>query len=237
MGWRDWFQKPVAPPPPPRPPSPPTPEPAERGELFARAFRHGEKLGEATIEVRQIAALHVTSGKIVACDPLVFPDSSPFTTLVPAGDHPVVVAIDSRGDDERIACAKLQWSDAEPTSWLIALVDGQDPATLKDGEYFGYGVDAGLGCFMDADAAQLYTRRLNENLDDVSFNYFDHVLQRELEVNYKHTRDWCDHRPVAGDPRNVIIFSSGLGDGFYPSYFGIAGGVPVCLVTDFLLLA
>src|SRR5207245_1034675 len=37
---------------------------------------------------------------------------------------------------------------------------------------------------------------------------------------------------------NLIICSSGAGDGFYATYWGLsADGIPVCLVTDFGLLS
>ncbi len=215
--------------------SPPRPEPEARARYLAGLFLQGAKLDEATLEVRTIGQLYVPSGRIVACDPLVFPDTKPFTTTVPTGRHAVEISIARRGNgDERIAAARLRWNGDVPDHWLMALVEGQNPATLGPDEVFGYAVDAGLGCFMDRDSAVIFNDRLNaDHQNDPASNYYDDVLAAEMEPNYKHTRDWTDHHPRAGDPHNVVIFSSGFGDGFYVSYFGMAGDQPVCLVTDF----
>jgi hypothetical protein len=43
--------------------------------------------------------------------------------------------------------------------------------------------------------------------------------------------------PDAAYEENVVCFSSGWGDGHYPSFFGLASdGRPHVLLTDFLLL-
>jgi hypothetical protein len=45
---------------------------------------------------------------------------------------------------------------------------------------------------------------------------------------------WCYANYSLNDDCNVVMFSSGLGDGVYGSFWGFDGTpTPVCLVTDF----
>lgn len=67
-------------------------------------------------------------------------------------------------------------------------------------------------------------------------NYFDDVLDAELRPSYRPTRDWANHRPEPSKPANVMVFSSGFGDGAYSNWWGFAGEVVCCLVTDFEVL-
>ncbi|MBL7241699.1 DUF4241 domain-containing protein [Bacillus altitudinis] len=39
------------------------------------------------------------------------------------------------------------------------------------------------------------------------------------------------------DKVDIAIFTTGFGDGMYPSFWGLDGnGKPTCLVTDFLIM-
>ncbi len=42
-----------------------------------------------------------------------------------------------------------------PVKWELATRIGEDLSTLSANEVFGYGVDSGTGCFMDADVGQI----------------------------------------------------------------------------------
>ena len=117
----------------------------------------------------------------------------------------------------------------DPVSWELAVIPGQDPATLKQGEIFGYGVDSGTGCFASAEAAEIvsdgdfeaYSDRVSDGLSPS-----DGVFNASLDV-------MVDQASGV----NVIGFSSGYGDGAYPSYFGLdANGEPLVLLTDFGIL-
>lgn len=206
---------------------------------FYRAFDPSAEFhnvyGTFRCVTRQIALLSVPSGRIVAGDPLVDLSVTPFATVVPPGEYPVLLAIARRrrpeGVDERIACAMVRFSDAQPERWVIATTPEQDPAELEEGEIFGYGVDAGMGCFASVEAAVALQRRM-----EADEAYADHITD-ESEKVYVSTRDWASVVPEPGGTANVVAFSSGMGDGFYASYWGLDGaGSPVCLVTDFQLV-
>lgn len=60
----------------------------------------------------------------------------------------------------------------------------------------------------------------------------EELLLAEMEKNVADTRDWCNFQ--IDSSHNIIAFSSGLGDGVYPSYFGYDENNEICcLVTDF----
>jgi hypothetical protein len=200
---------------------------------YLRAFQEGARIGEHVVSLHAIGLLDVTSGRVVACDPLVFADTGAFTCVLPKGRHSVVLSVARVSEEEeRVAFAMLRASEAPVARWEPALLLGQDPSSLQPGEAFAYGVDAGLGCFMDVEAQALLLERMAALPDGE--NYFDDVLDAELQANAKPSWDWCLHRPNATDPRNVAIFSAGWGDGFYPTSIGLdVNGDVVCLVTDF----
>ncbi len=187
-------------------------------------------LAARSINIRRIGKVELTSGRVVASDPLVGPDREAFTRTVSPGDYPVTL-YQAFG---RIAAASMRFAEGKPVRWELALVPGQDINSLKNDEFFGYPVDAGLGCYMDADTYALIQereKRVKLETSSSDINYYDDVLASELQPN---NGDYALHRPVSGKRGNVAVFSSGWGDGFYPVFWGLdAGGHPLVLFTDF----
>jgi uncharacterized protein DUF4241 len=202
------------------------------------AFSSGGLLQRGTpyeFQRLEIGQLVVTSGALAASDPFVFPDPPAFTQSIPAGRYPVSVAVACYGTgderDERVAFARVELSNLPVASWTMALTERQDPSALEHDGYFGYGVDAGTGCFMDPIAGRLLADRMDK--EDEHFN----VIIDEMQTTYKDTRSWLDWRPSAERDENIICFSSGWGDGSYPSFFGFSADGRVCtLLTDFFIL-
>jgi hypothetical protein len=59
-----------------------------------------------------------------------------------------------------------------------------------------------------------------------------------MQTTYRGTRSWFDCRPSSERDENIICFSSGWGDGSYPSFFGFSAEGRLCaLVTDFFILS
>ncbi|AOZ89805.1 hypothetical protein BK049_14570 [Bacillus xiamenensis] len=61
---------------------------------------------------------------------------------------------------------------------------------MKEDEFYGYGVNTGMGCFMDAEAAlylQVYEDKRYKEDNDF---YFYEEFAEALEQNYKYTWDW-----------------------------------------------
>src|SRR5690242_17254129 len=66
---------------------------------------------------QSIGKLNIESGKIIACDPLLFNDDKPFDTLFPIGRFSIELAIAKRNTDERIGFARIKFSDKVPARW------------------------------------------------------------------------------------------------------------------------
>ena len=181
------------------------------------------------LTVRTLGGLTLTTGRIVACDPLVFPETEPFDGAFPTGTFPVLVSVMRSEDDERVVFARVQFTDERPREWKHVAQAGVDFESLDYDEYFGYPVDAGIGCFMDVVAARALVAKLTA--DD---SYYEEVLDKMDEAGID-TWNWADI-PLDG-AANMICFSSGYGDGSYPSFVGYnEAGRPVCLLTDFMVL-
>ena len=175
-----------------------------------------------------IGDIIIKDGYIVACDPFLYNNDLPFTKKFQTGNFPVELAVAQIDDDERVAFARIKFSNESPTSWTIAVCDGQDISKLNVDEIFGYGVDAGTGAFMDTSGAKEFMNFLTEEENNFQ------ILIDEMEKNYKHTWDWLlwDRNNT-----NVAMFKSGWGDGLYATYIGYDKAGSICrLVTDFAVI-
>jgi hypothetical protein len=200
------------------------------------AFAGGELFDNGKLvrfNVAHVGLLNLSTDEVAASDPLVSPDAPVFAQKVPIGSHAVALAIAQlAGGDERIAFARVSFSSTPPVRWEAAVIAGQDVRSLKKDEYFGYGVDSGTGCFMGREAGLLLNQRLSD--DD---NYFNTIIDG-MDSTYKHTRSWLYVWPSESRDENVVCFSTGWGDGSYPSFFGFSvANEVVALVTDFFVLA
>lgn len=199
--------------------------------------------GHAVIECRPIGKLFLPSGRIVACDPFLVYDADPFERKVKPGRYPVRLSIAHLGTDQRIAAATIAFAPRKkPREWWMAMTP--NPRTsrcIRRGNIVSIErvsdliVDYGCASFMDAEAA----RRLNQKwAKDGDYIY---RLAELMRPNYGDTREWA--MPIL-DPKkglNLAMFSSGVGDGGYFSYWGYDKShdgtrEPVCLTIDFGVL-
>lgn len=156
---------------------------------------------------RDCGVLHVTSGRVVACDPLVQPDRAAFARQLEVRGDFSVELIEARGT---YALAVLWIRERtlgapEIVRWEPALLPGQDPKKLKGEEFFGYPVDAGFGCFMDLDAASAMVKRQEQEPIDPESNYYESVLAPEIGSD-----GVVNHYPLRpGTANNIIGFRSG----------------------------
>lgn len=206
---------------------------------FATAYKAGEAFTlkgktplTGRIEVVEMGNLLLPSGKIIACDPSYDPVSdTAFEVSVLPGSYPVLLSIarfDSPQYGLRIACARVEFEAHEVASWQMATLPGQDAEALGPDEIFCYGVDAGLGCFMDQQTAAIHDRKARENFEE----YYLNTMLKVLDSN---RGEWGVLTLEPG--LNICIFHSGWGDGCYASYWGLdVHGKVVSLVTDFGVL-
>lgn len=185
-----------------------------------------------TVPFKVVAAglLKLPSGQICAADPFIaLTDAKPFTQRTPSGAFPVRLAVgDFPSGGVRVAFARVDFSAKPVVRWRMAVVEGQDVATLRGDEIFGYGVDAGTGSFFDPVAGKAAARLLEANPD--AWESWQTEGERngpEVIGPYSFLLDL----PLG--EANAIMFHSGWGDGFYASWFGYdADGNVAALVTD-----
>jgi hypothetical protein len=208
-------------------------EPPSYARAFELAFQPSwqARLGDTSVGFRIFDAgqLRLPSGAIKACDPFVGMEHRPFTPVVPKGDFPVRLAlVDGGVDDGRVALARVDFSPAAVVRWEMAVTEGQDTATLKDGEYFGYPVDAGTGSFVDAETAAVASRRMATD-EDLAQRWIADGQARGAPKGVP-----SFHAVIDIGPGNIVMFESGWGDGLYASWFGYdAQGRIAALLTDF----
>lgn len=208
------------------PPGPPS-------ELFNQAFAVGHAVhrgaSRLVFEPRLIGRLRLPSGRLVACDPFACEKARPFARQLPAGEFPVYLAIANADGEERVAFAKVAFSDEPAVAWENARVAGKSPAPEAAGDVFGYGVDTGTGAFMDLHAWQAYEERMRREPQD-----FGDFVQAQFQGNASRTAEWLVLPMGRG---SVALFSSGYGDGGYASYWGYdRHGRIAALLTDFQVL-
>jgi Protein of unknown function (DUF4241) len=191
--------------------------------LFAGPLALVTDRGDAVdTRVVDVAPLRVTSGAVVTFDPLSAWELDPLERSVPNGEHPVRLCIARFGTDERVAAARLTLGAGHAVRWEMATRAGEDPATLAEHNFFGFGVDAGTAAFADVAEARRLAEAQNDDLTDA------------MQASYVHT--WS-HAATLGTP-NAVAFSSGFGDGSYCAWWGLdADGAVVALVIDFDILS
>ncbi|GLZ56999.1 MULTISPECIES: DUF4241 domain-containing protein [Micromonospora] len=189
--------------------------------------------GGYLIEVHPVGDIVFPTGRVVGCDPLVCPEAEPFTVTVPPGRHPARawVAVVLREDaevDRRVAALELVVS-AEPTvRWEPAVAGDQDVATLGADDYFGYGVDAGVGTFADPTALAVLEGWDSDRVEEV-------FIPAELPSSPVPGLIGAVLDQVSG--ANVITVASGWGDGCYGTWIGrAADGRVTSFVTDFMVV-
>lgn len=195
--------------------------------VFEAAFIAGTKVlqGEMayTFYKYDVGSIKIESGKIIAGDPIVMHDASPFTELFPIGRFPVHLALAKTKDDERVAFSRIVFSENPIVRWEYALKKGQRPISIKDTSIYCYGVDAGIGLFIDSVANYYFNQKKASDWEAV-FIEDDKLIRR----GYMH--EFEGH--------NLATFTTGYGDGCYATYIGFDKGGRACqLLTDFGLVA
>ncbi len=196
-------------------------------DIFEAAFSNETKVKQGDITYNfyklDIGKMKIESGKLIACDPIVMHDASPFTQNFPIGDFPVYLAMAKTYNDERVAFSRVVFSDNTITKWEFALHKGQKPIPLKDTSFYCYGVDAGTGIFIDSIANNIF----NKNDHSEWENVFITKAEKNGYKGYIHNFDG----------HNLATFSTGYGDGCYATYIGFDKQGKVCqILTNFGLV-
>ena len=187
-------------------------------------------------QVITIGKLHLPSGKVVACDPYFCVNAVPFLRTVKPGNYEVqLYRINSQEWGQRIALARILFKPGRTTVFAKALRQCTDSN--------GYFVDSGIGSFMDALTCQSFAEVFAEYYrSNPHSNYYTDILAAEFKRNAINPQDpndigkWNLHY-LPNSELNVAMFASGLGDGFFESFWGLnEDGEITSLVSDFRIL-
>ncbi len=200
------------------------------------------RIGKTPIDVKILGELYLSTGKILACDPLVgLYDTPAYTRCVPPGRYPVVASVAFTEDaGNRFAAVKLEFSPARAVNWEMALIPGQNAATLSNDDIFGFPVDAGLGCFCDAATQSLYNQWQEKYFEtypkgDMYTDFLEPAFLQNADnpEDPNSVGDWLNFELPENPGHNIIMFNSGYGDGVYACYWGLAKDGEICsLVVD-----
>ena len=207
---------------------------------------------EEEMSAQELVEIHVgdvnlPTGRIIAADPFFSMEQRPFTRTVEPDKYPVFIYMAEIDElHHRIAYAKIKFRPEEATRWILALTDDLTDEELNDlgeDEFYGFPVESGLACFLDEETNSEFIAKMDALLEkNPESNYYDDVLAEEFRIysgknNFsRELGDWNDHHPNADSDNNVIMFSSGWGDGYYPAYWGLnENGDTIELVIDFLI--
>lgn len=200
--------------------------------MMSKLLHELSKPNSEVLRLEVLEHLKVTSGKVVACDPLIF-HHTPFEHTIQPGTYSVV----AWWNDGLIVGAELKLTESKVTEWKMATKPEQNVDELEEGYIFSYPVDTGLGCFADVEAIDKLEEiedRLQEELGDEFISLYDDLID---DILTEHDDNWGNCVVSEETGSNVIMFRSGYGDGFYPSYWGLnEKGEIVSLVTDFQVL-
>ncbi len=184
---------------------------------------------DAGLELRELALVHLLTGKIVVGDPLHSRSQVRLRNTFPTGRFPVFVALHT--DDQgmqSVALAAIRFSDARPVRWEP--VDAPNTRHSMNFLFGSYATQSGLGSYLDESSA----RRLQHKLQ--SDQSFSDSLFDELDTKGSGA-DWTWAAPQLSEGLGAVVFSAGTGDRFCTSSLGYdANGALAWLVTDFVVI-
>jgi hypothetical protein len=184
-------------------------------------FTSNEIAGQQ-LETIEIGNVSLPSGKVVVRDPLVSlnANQSPYFIETPKGNFPVTIAV-----------VKAEFTKEKPVVYREALVGIEDLEDVSEDDFFGFGVDAGLGCITDAEALPYVDKFVDEiNVDNMYDDYFAELFAQSYRDHPNHQRDAGDwiNWTVPNTEYQIPMFASGFGDGSYPVYFGYDKNDKIC---------
>lgn len=187
------------------------------------------KIGKMEVDILDIGEVNLPTGEIIACDPLVeLGEAKSYLQKTPVGKVPVKIAVAlSENYGDRYACVKVEFNKNKPVVYELAITGeekGMDEAA--DDDFYGFGVDAGMGCVADKksqDEYSIYWNKLKQKGADNPYDdLFEELLSESFKKSPKYQRDGGDwaNFTIPNSDLNILIFASGWGDGYYPCYFG-----------------
>lgn len=188
------------------------------------------------LESFEVGKIYLSSGKLVACDPLITNDMLPFSAEFPKGEFSVM--LHKEKDSNCVAYAEIIFNTAEIKDWKLATTAGQNIKELAEGEVFGYPVESGMGCFMDVDT-QNSLNELEQKLYHNKGGDFMGIYEEFFHEYFFDENGAIDQyaflKPAETHPGTIFAFETGYGEGFYASYIAYdKNQIPVKIITEFI---
>lgn len=201
-----------------------------RCKIDLESYFNEKKIGEMEVDTLDIGEVNFPTGEILACDPLVeLEDAKTYIQKVPVGKYPVKIAVvPSKEYGDRYACVKVEFNKNKPVVYELAVTGNEEEMDeAKEDEFYGFGVDAGMGCVVDKKTQEEYIKYWEklveeEDADNPYDDIFEELLEKSFKNFPKYQRDGGDWANfiIPNTDLNIPIFASGWGDGYYPGYFG-----------------
>jgi len=189
------------------------------GKYLSYALKKECRVGNLTLSQHSVGDLRLPSGKLVACDPVAYPETGAFLQPLPRGTFTVFLSVARVSGDQRVAFATIRFKEKSPLKWRVLTVSDEEDS-------LGYGVDSGVAGFMDRSALASMMRQVRKDQQA-----FCETMDAEMKKTAVDTWSWMNMPFGKG---NLVAFSPGWGDGEYVTYAGFdsTGAVSV-VVTDF----
>ncbi len=206
-------------------------------DKIARQFVKSE-----TRDFLTVGTVDVKSGKVVVADPISYMSGSSVIAPVlkreiPCGSYPAEISV-CRHDviGMRYCTARLKIRSTAAVRYELAEVEEESSAfKASDGAMSGFPVDAGMMCFVDAEAAENYKAFINrwheENPDKNHYaDYLAAFFSESAKAQPQYQRELGDFiqwvNPGTGE--RMVQITSGFGDGFYMCFWGFDSEGEVC---------
>lgn len=200
-------------------------------KLFSKDF-----VENPLIESFDAGKINITTGKIVACDPVITNDMKPFDTQFPVGEFPVLVH--KERESNCIAYVEIIFSNEIVQDWKLATTNDQKISELKGEEIFGYPSESGMGCFMDLetqDSLNHLEKTLFERKGDDFMGIYEEFFHQHFFDENGAIDQFALMKPNDEKLGTIFAFETGYGEGFYASYIGFGKDQkPLKLITEFI---
>lgn len=188
------------------------------------------EFGRMQIEKIEAGKLKLSTGRIIATDPILMYDDESYSEHVKPGIYNVYIYVGkTENRKKQTVAAELRFNENEPVKWEMALLKGESAKGFAHDEFMGYEVENGLGCFMDESVMEILDVMSEEELD-----------KYEKEVRNAVRTNECSCADIVIDKKNnsnIIIFASGWNEGTFPTYCGFDKNNKLArLVTDFMVI-
>lgn len=209
-----------------------------RCKIDLESYFNEKKIGIMEVDTLDIGEVNLPTGEILTCDPLVeLGEAKTYIQKTPVGKFPVKIAVVLSEDyGDRYACVKVEFKKNKPVVYELAVTGNEEEmAEAKEDEYYGFGVDAGMGCVTDKKSQDEYVKywkklEEEEGADNPYDDIFEELLEESFKKSPKYQRDCGDWANfiIPNSDLNIPVFASGWGDGYYPCYFGYGEKGELC---------